>query len=81
MKSIVVPFTSAVCLAILAALVLSPTRSAQGQGAEHSPEATPPTYNPYPAGILPADLNSEIARVQREVNFIENEALTESHTP
>jgi len=30
---------------------------------------------PVPAGILPADLDSEIARVIREVDFIENEAL------
>src|SRR6202011_1234501 len=35
-------------------------------------------YNPYPPGILPSDLDSEIARVRREVNFIEGEALTES---
>jgi cytochrome c peroxidase len=32
-------------------------------------------YNPYPPGIIPADLNSEIARVLREVDFIENRAL------
>ncbi len=32
---------------------------------------TPPTpYNPYPPGILPAGLNSEIARVQSEVRTI-----------
>jgi len=36
-----------------------------------------PAYNPYPPGILPSDLNSEIARVQREVQFIFNEALNE----
>src|SRR3984957_19428291 len=41
------------------------------------PVATPSPmiYNPYPSGILPADLDSEIARVQREVMGIENEAL------
>src|SRR5260370_42279257 len=32
-------------------------------------------YNPYPFGILPPDLNSEIARVQREIAFIEDEAM------
>ena len=32
-------------------------------------------YNPYPPGILPADINSEIARVQREVTFIFEQAL------
>jgi len=36
-----------------------------------------PTYNPYPPNILPSDLDSEIARVQREVQFIFNEALNE----
>jgi cytochrome c peroxidase len=34
-------------------------------------------YNPYPPGILPSDLDSEIARVRREVQFIFNEALKE----
>src|SRR5260370_39113724 len=32
-------------------------------------------YNPYPAGILPSNLNSEIARVLREVDFIEKRTL------
>jgi cytochrome c peroxidase len=36
-----------------------------------------PAYNPYPPGILPSDLDSEIARVQREVQFIFNETLNE----
>jgi len=40
-------------------------------------EPPPPFYNPYPFGILPADLNSEIARVRREVRFIFNQALGE----
>src|SRR5260370_5376721 len=34
-------------------------------------------YNPYPPGILPPDLDSEIARVRREVASIENEALAQ----
>jgi cytochrome c peroxidase len=37
----------------------------------------PPPYNPYPPGILPPDLPSEIERVRHEVNFIEKEALKE----
>src|SRR5580700_9158463 len=43
---------------------------------------TPPPYNPYPSGILPANLDSEIARVRREVQtifgryFAEWQALT-----
>jgi cytochrome c peroxidase len=34
-------------------------------------------YDPYPPGILPPDLDSEIARVQKEVQGIENEAIGE----
>ena len=34
-----------------------------------------PVYDPYPPGILPSDLNSEIARVQREVDLIEDRAV------
>src|SRR6202166_4971728 len=34
-------------------------------------------YNPYPPGILPADLVSEIARVRREIVGIENQAIAE----
>ena len=38
----------------------------------------PPTpYNPYPPGILPADLQSELDRVQREIDFIFQQALAE----
>jgi len=37
----------------------------------------PPTYNPYPPGILPRDLVSEIERVRREVRFIFDQALAQ----
>jgi len=55
--------------------------SAQNQqhAKDDRPGAPPPIYNPYPPGILPADLNSEIARVQREVDVIETEALQQWH--
>src|SRR5882762_800433 len=36
-------------------------------------------YNPYPPGILPPDLNSELARVLREVDVIEGRALQRWH--
>src|SRR5258706_8166143 len=42
-----------------------------------NPTPTPTPYNPYPPGILPADLTTEIARVQREIQFIFNQALGE----
>jgi cytochrome c peroxidase len=70
-----------VCAAVAAALLFS-TRpiSAQNHGqGKGDPKAAPPFYNPYPPGILPADLDSEIARVQREVDVIETEALEQWH--
>jgi len=43
------------------------------------PSTQPPgtIYNPYPFGILPGDLVSEIARVRAEVAFIEAEAIAQ----
>jgi cytochrome c peroxidase len=38
-----------------------------------------PVYNPYPPGIVPSNLNSEIARVLLEVDFIESRALARWH--
>ena len=43
-------------------------------GQQNSPTAV---YNPYPPGILPSDLTSEIARVQREIAGIEREAIAQ----
>jgi cytochrome c peroxidase len=64
----------AICAAVAGALLLSSGRlTAQGNGTNIAP--TP--YNPYPLGILPADLVSEIARVRREIVGIENEALAQ----
>ena len=40
-----------------------------------------PAYNPYPPGILPPDLDLEIARVQRELRFIFDKALSEWRQP
>jgi cytochrome c peroxidase len=37
-------------------------------------------YNPYPPGILPADLSSETDRVQREIDLVEARALARWHT-
>jgi cytochrome c peroxidase len=36
-------------------------------------------YSPYPPGILPGDLNSELERVLREVDLIESRALARWH--
>jgi cytochrome c peroxidase len=37
-------------------------------------------YNPYPPGILPPDLNSEIARVLREIDVVEARAIARWHS-
>jgi cytochrome c peroxidase len=45
-------------------------------------QSTPPPpypYNPYPSGILPSNISSELARVLREVKGIEAEAITQWH--
>ncbi len=75
----------AVSVTVVAALLISSQTvlvSAQnGAASAHKKgdrqEPPPPFYNPYPPGILPADLDSEIARVLREVDNIEFEALAQ----
>jgi len=54
--------------------------SAQKEGGKGDRDTPPPFYNPYPAGILPGDLNSEIARVLREIDLIEGETLVQLQT-
>src|SRR3989449_281775 len=51
--------------------------SAQKEGQGKKKESPPPDYNPYPPGILPADLQSELDRVSREVNLIFQQALAQ----
>src|SRR5258705_5594167 len=58
---------SLACVAVMASFILV--------SFEVAAQATPPIYNPYPPGILPADLVAEIARVRREVQGIFQEAL------
>jgi cytochrome c peroxidase len=58
---------SALTAAALAAVSMFPINSAHAQG--------PITYNPYPPGVLPTDINSELLRVRREANTIEAEAI------
>ena len=58
---------------VLGALIIA--QSDSGRAAK--PPPVPLLYNPYPPGILPADLDSEIARVRREVNFIFQQALAD----
>ncbi len=41
---------------------------------------TAPIYDPYPSGILPADVDAELARVLRESDVIEGRALARWHS-
>jgi cytochrome c peroxidase len=57
---------------------MSPLNKNGGQGNKGDrEEPPPPPYNPYPPGILPPDLTSELDRVFREVQGIEAEAVME----
>jgi cytochrome c peroxidase len=86
---------SIACLLVSMALIISRGLSAQTLSGQtemtqvsrpDSPpqptkKSTPPPegYFPYPAGLIPADLNAEITRVNREIDGIENEALQQWH--
>ena len=64
------------CATLMASLILvSPAVAAQAN--KGKPPPTPTVYNPYPPGILPDDLESEIARVRREVRGLFDEAFGE----
>ena len=67
---------AAACATVLGILIGFHAGSAQDVKGK-KPSATPIPYNPYPPGILPADLQSELDRVGREVNLIFQQALAE----
>jgi hypothetical protein len=64
---------SAVCATFVIVLITFSWRLS----AQTSAQAT---YNPYPPGILPANLDSEIARVLREIDVIEARAIERWHS-
>jgi hypothetical protein len=56
---------------VMGGLTLSQTMSAQKAVAETARKGgQPPIYNPYPPGLLPSDLQSELDRVAREVDLV-----------
>ena len=65
------------CAVVATALLISTRLTPAQSGGARAQEPPPPFYNPYPPGILPADLPQEIERVRREVRFIENEAMAQ----
>src|SRR5258708_27756252 len=69
-----------VCAGVAAAVLIS-TRPISAQNEQHEKGEPPfPIYNPYPPGILPNNLESEIARVLREIDVIEARAIERWHS-
>jgi cytochrome c peroxidase len=66
----ILTITSLVVLFVLALCMLLSQRRVSAQST-----AAVSVYNPYPPGILPSNLNSELARVLAEVDFIEARAI------
>ena len=88
MKLIRLMLLSGICAAVVAAVLLFYVAPMLAQDESQlssttpdkpKPPPSPTEYDPYPPGILPADLDSEIARVRGEVAFIENEAIGQWH--
>jgi cytochrome c peroxidase len=69
--------TLVICAAVGAWLLSSGTVAAQDQDDDNGKKVIP--YNPYPPGILPPDLDSEINRILRELDVIEGRALARWH--
>src|SRR5258708_768946 len=67
-----------ICAAAIAAVLLSSCTVVVQSNKDDKKKVAPP-YNPYPPGILPGDLNSEIERVLREVDLVESRALARWH--
>jgi hypothetical protein len=78
-KRTVLLVSSAVWLLILVAFLLSSSSSAQkDEKPKVKPGPSPTIYNPYPFGILPPDLDSELMRVEREIQGIEDATLVQA---
>ena len=70
---------TAISVAVLCVMAICMCVAGGEASAQNTGSTPEPVYNPYPPGILPSDLNSELARVLREVNFIEAEAIRQWH--
>src|SRR6202140_636658 len=68
-----------ISVVLLLSVALSMTVAGRKVSAQNAAVTSAPVYNPYPPGILPSDISSELARVLREVNSVEAEAITQWH--
>src|SRR6266566_4481776 len=68
-----------ISVVVLCAVALCMWLTGRKVSAQSAPALSDPVYNPYPPGILPANLSSEIARVLAEVDFVESRAITRWH--
>jgi cytochrome c peroxidase len=75
------------CLMVLGALIIFRGLLAESETTQVTlpnphihPTPPPQIYNPYPPGILPDDLNAEIARVLQEIDVIEARAIERWHS-
>jgi cytochrome c peroxidase len=66
-----------VMFALACTVVLGFATAARSASPNSKPTPVPTAYNPYPPGILPSNVDSEIARVHREIQGIENENIAE----
>jgi cytochrome c peroxidase len=73
MKRSMILVSLAVC-AIFAGTLLVASATEAGSH-DKPPPPSPPVYNPYPPGILPADINTEEQRVEGEIHGIFEEAI------
>src|SRR5438132_13960809 len=64
---------------VVAGFIISQIVTAQTETIETETTQATPVYNTYPPGILPADLNGEIAGVLREIDVIEGRAIERWH--
>src|SRR5713101_6681247 len=62
---------------VVLAVSVAPQPVPAQKAAPAKKEGPPTPYNPYPPGILPADLQSEIDRVSREITLIFQQAVAE----
>ena len=73
MQSKTLLVSATVCAFTICAALIAPITKEHAQSASASP------YNPYPPGVLPSNVSSEVARVLREIDGIEAEAIAQWH--